>query len=162
MGRAGRVGNPFRLTEMGTNRLSDPFMRPILSQLDWDGAAERHVSCGTGPMHELSIMHSALSLALDQAQAAGARRVQVIRLRIGALSGVVPEALQFAFEALAPGTLAEGGQLAIEAIPARFWCGQCRREFQSDDLLADCPDCHEPSGDLRAGRELEVASLEID
>lgn len=113
-------------------------------------------------MHELSIMDSALTLALDQAKQAGARRVHVVRLRIGALSGVVPEALQFAFEALAPGTAAEGGQLAIEQVPARFWCEACAREFQSDDMFAECPDCHRPSSELRAGREMEVASLEIE
>ena len=114
------------------------------------------------PMHELSIMQSALSLALDQARQAGASRVHTIRLRIGALSGVVPDALEFAFEALAPGTAAEGAKLAIEAVPARFWCAPCAREFQSDDLLAECPGCHTPSGELRAGREMELASLEID
>jgi hydrogenase nickel incorporation protein HypA/HybF len=113
-------------------------------------------------MHELSIMDSALTMVLEQAQKAGAKRVHVVRLRIGALSGVVPEALEFAFDALTPGTLAEGGRLAIDNIPARFWCGACRSEFQADDLFADCPDCHRPSGDLRAGREMEVASMEIE
>ena len=113
-------------------------------------------------MHELSIMQSALNLALEQAQQAGAARVHTIRLRIGALSGVVPDALEFAFEALTPGTLADGAALAIESVPARFWCASCTREFQSDDLLAECPECHNLSGDLRAGREMELASLEID
>ena len=113
-------------------------------------------------MHELSIMQSALSLALDQARKAGASRVHTIRLRIGALSGVVPDALEFAFEALAPGTLAEGAKLAVEHVPARFWCAPCSQEFQSDDLFAECPGCHTPSGELRAGREMELASLEID
>src|SRR5260370_42198680 len=113
-------------------------------------------------MHELSIMDSALNLALDQAQKAGANRVFAIRLRIGALSGVVPEALQFAFEALVPGTLADGADLQIEQVPARFWCAACTREFQSDDLFAECPGWHRPSGDLRAGREMELASLEIE
>ncbi len=107
-------------------------------------------------------MQNALAVALDQAQQAGANHVRVVRLRIGALSGVVPEALQFAFEALAPGTPAQGAQLAIEQVPARFWCPTCRREFPAADLLAECPDCHGLSGELRAGRELEVASLEID
>lgn len=107
-------------------------------------------------------MDSALNLALDQARQAGARRVLVLRLRIGVLSGVVPEALQFAFEALSPGTAAEGGALAIDSVPARFWCAQCLREFEADDLFAECPGCHSASRELRAGRELEVASLEID
>jgi hydrogenase nickel incorporation protein HypA/HybF len=113
-------------------------------------------------MHELSIMDSALTMVLDRAREAGAQRVHLIRLRIGTLSGVVPEALEFAFEALAPGTLAEGGQLDIESVPARFWCAACRAEFQAEDLLSECPSCHSPSGDLRAGREMEVTSMEIE
>jgi hydrogenase nickel incorporation protein HypA/HybF len=113
-------------------------------------------------MHELSIMDSALSAVLERAREAGARRVYVLRLRIGALSGVVPEALQFAFEALTPGTLAEGAELAVERVPARFWCATCVREFAADDAFAECPGCHVPSAELRAGREMEIASLEID
>jgi hydrogenase nickel incorporation protein HypA/HybF len=107
-------------------------------------------------------MQSALSVALESARQAGASRVHEIRLRIGALSGVVPDALEFAFEALTPGTPAEDAKLTIERVPARFWCGTCIREFQADDMFAECPDCHSLSGELRAGREMEVASLEID
>src|SRR5262245_12183363 len=77
-------------------------------------------------MHELAIMDSALTVVSDRGQLAGASRVHMIRLRIGVLSGVVPEALEFAFEALVPGTPAEGAQLAIESVPARFWCATCR------------------------------------
>ena len=107
-------------------------------------------------------MDSALNLALEQTRLAGANRVHLIRLRIGALSGVVPEALQFAFEALAPGTAAEGARLVIEDVPARFWCAKCAQEFQAEDLLSECPGCHEPSGELRAGREMELASLDVE
>jgi hydrogenase nickel incorporation protein HypA/HybF len=113
-------------------------------------------------MHELSIMESALTLVQDQARQAGATRVYAVRLRVGALSGVVPDALQMAFEALTPGTLAEGATLAIEAVAARFWCGQCAAEFASDQMLAECPRCGGISGELRAGKELELASLEIE
>jgi hydrogenase nickel incorporation protein HypA/HybF len=113
-------------------------------------------------VHELSIMDSALAVALEQAQKAGAHRVLVMRLRIGALSGVVPEALQFAFKVLVPGTAADGAKLVIEDVPARFWCAPCNCEFQADALFAECPNCHSISSELRAGREMEVASLEID
>src|SRR6185437_8393479 len=101
-----------------TNRLSGCFQGPSLMAS----------GCPFNPrMHELAIMDSALNLALDQAQKSGATRLHVIRLRIGSLSGVVPEALQFAFEPLAPGTLAEGAALDIENVPARFWCHGCAR-----------------------------------
>ena len=112
-------------------------------------------------MHELSIMESALNLALEQARKSGAVRVHALRLRIGALSGVVPEALEFAFEALTPGTPAEGAELLVETVPALFWCQSCGREFAAEDLLAECPVCRRPSAELRAGREMELASMEI-
>ena len=147
----------------GTTRLQHAYREP------WAGWQQLicqteggEIPCTVEPMHELSIMQSALSMALDQAQQAGAVRVHTIRLRIGALSGVVPDALEFAFEVLTPGTLAEGSQLAIERVPARFWCRTCTQEFQSDDMFAECPGCHRVSGELRAGREMELASLEID
>ena len=113
-------------------------------------------------MHELSIMDSALGIALEQAREAGAERLVRLRLRIGTLSGVVPEALEFAFAALSTGTIAEGATLEIEAVPARFWCESCAQEFAAEDLFAGCPKCQQPSGDLRAGREMELASLEIE
>ncbi|MGA3178899.1 MAG: hydrogenase maturation nickel metallochaperone HypA [Verrucomicrobiota bacterium] len=113
-------------------------------------------------MHEYSIMQSALNQALQQARLAGAARVHEIRLRIGVLSGVVPDALQFAFEALRPGTAAAGAVLTIEEVPARFWCATCRREFVSANLYSECPDCQNPSGELRAGRELELSAMEVD
>ncbi len=113
-------------------------------------------------MHELSIMESTLDAALDEARRAGASRVLGIRLRIGVLSGVVPEALQFAFEALTPGTAAEGAELVFDSVPARFWCVPCGAEFEAKTMFSDCPKCQTPSANLRAGRELELVSLEIE
>ena len=85
-------------------------------------------------------MDSALNLALESAQKEGANRIVAIRLKIGTLSGVVPDALRFAFDTLTTGTLAEGAGLAIDDVPARFWCGTCAKEFEAGDLLSECPD----------------------
>jgi hydrogenase nickel incorporation protein HypA/HybF len=113
-------------------------------------------------MHEYSIMQSALNQVFEEARRAGAVRVHEIRLRIGVLSGVVPDALRFAFDALTPGTSAEGAALTIEEVPARFWCAPCGREFVSPNFFSECPDCGRPSGELRAGREMELCSMEVD
>jgi hydrogenase nickel incorporation protein HypA/HybF len=113
-------------------------------------------------MHEVSIMQSALDQALKQAREAGAVRLHEIRLRVGALSGVVPEALQTAFEALRLGTPAENAVLKIEGVPARFWCVVCDREFESEKVFAECPTCRCVSGEVRAGRDLELISMEVD
>lgn len=112
-------------------------------------------------MHELGIIQSAVGMAIETARAQGATQVHVLRLRIGVLSGVVPDALRFAFEFACQGTSAEGATLEIESVPATCWCAHCQREFTSDDWLADCPTCHTVSNELRRGREMELASVEV-
>jgi len=112
-------------------------------------------------MHEVGIMQAALEQAIASAQADQATRIHVIRLRVGALSGVVPEALEFAFTVVRAGTMAAEAILEIESVPMRCWCPRCADEFTGDGLSTLCPRCHSPSPDIRAGRELEVASLEV-
>lgn len=113
-------------------------------------------------MHELSIMESALQKAVDRALESGATRICVIKLRIGALSGVVPEALQFAFPSVSQGTIAESATLEIETAPGRFWCNVCRNEFSSQAMIGECPVCQTPSAELRSGRQMELVSMEIE
>ncbi len=112
-------------------------------------------------MHEVSLMHDTLLLAEERAKAAHAERIHCLRLRVGALSGVVPESLEFAFELLAKGTLAEGATLAVERVPIVCFCPTCDREFPAADLYCECPGCQQPSVDVRQGRELELTSLEV-
>jgi len=112
-------------------------------------------------MHEVSIMAEALRLAMDAARSAGASRVLKLRLRIGSLSGVVPEAMRFAFDVVCQDTMAAGANLEIELVPATCWCAACQAEFECAELFYECPRCHNPSGELRRGRELEIADVEI-
>jgi len=113
-------------------------------------------------MHEVGLMQDALRIALDRAREEKARRVLAIHMRIGALSGVVPDALAFAFECLSRGTPAEGGTLKIERVPAVCWCASCDREFAALDVGFECPSCGAPAGEIRRGREIEVASLDLE
>lgn len=113
-------------------------------------------------MHEFSLMEGVLSAVCTRAQAAGAQRVLVVRLRIGALAGVVNEALEFAFEALKDGTVAQEARLEIEAVPAVCWCARCGREFEPPRFTYACPVCGEVSRDLRHGREVEVVNMEVE
>lgn len=49
-------------------------------------------------MHEVSLMQTTLDLAFNHAAQQGAQQIHWIKLRVGELSGVVPEALTLAFE----------------------------------------------------------------
>jgi hydrogenase nickel incorporation protein HypA/HybF len=112
-------------------------------------------------MHEVGIMMNTLEAAEKAARSSGATCIHELRLRIGRMTGVVPEALESAFEVVRQGTLAAEARLMIETVPASCWCARCQEEFVSEDLLSECPRCHELSGELRRGLELELVSLEI-
>ncbi|HHN78875.1 MAG TPA: hydrogenase maturation nickel metallochaperone HypA, partial [Phycisphaerales bacterium] len=80
-------------------------------------------------MHELSIATSLVSLVGDALESAGATgTVETVRVKVGALSGVVIEALEFAWDVAAEGTCCEGARLGIERVPAVVRCGECGAE----------------------------------
>lgn len=113
-------------------------------------------------MHEVAIMSEALRMAEEAARSAGASRILKLRLRLGSLSGVVEESLRFAFDVVSHETLAAGATLEIERVPGACWCATCRAEFECVDIFNECPRCHNPSGELRRGRELEIAAVEME
>ncbi len=112
-------------------------------------------------MHEVGIMMNTLTAAENAARASGASRIHLLRVRIGRMTGVMPEALESAFEVVRQGTMAADGRLVIETVPVRCWCARCQAEYVSEDLLSECPVCHALGGELRSGLELELASLEV-
>ena len=112
-------------------------------------------------MHEVAIMEEAVRMAVETAKMSGSSRVLALHLRVGNLSGVVPEALQFAFDVVCRGTLAEGATLVVESVPAAGWCPDCQAEYACDHFFSECPRCQKFNGQLQRGRELEISSVEI-
>jgi hydrogenase nickel incorporation protein HypA/HybF len=112
-------------------------------------------------MHELDLMRQATEMASSQALRQGSHRIHAIVLRVGDLSGVVPEALAFAFEVTAQGTLAEGATLRIERVPIWCRCRSCQFDFEPADAVFACPLCGRASAEVLRGRELELVSLEV-
>lgn len=112
-------------------------------------------------MHELSLMQTVAERVLAVADLEGAERVLAIRLRIGSLAGVDPEALRFAAEVMLAGTPAEKATLAIEEVPATWWCEPCGIAFPAAPDGPDCPHCGTLSRRLRSGRELNLVAVEL-
>jgi len=112
-------------------------------------------------MHEVSLMQEALAIAVARATEDRAQRIHRITMRVGPLSGAVPEALEFAFDVVAHGTIAEGAQFEIEPAPIICYCPTCAQEFAPADFFCECPRCEQPSAEVRRGRELELISLEV-
>lgn len=112
-------------------------------------------------MHELSIAASVVEIARERAAGVpGSPRR--ITLRIGRLAGVSTESLRFGFAALAEGTPLAGCALEIVEVPVRVFCAECAAESELAGVAGlACPRCGRPTGDIRAGRELDFESLEV-
>jgi len=113
-------------------------------------------------VHELSIAQSILDTVVAEAEANGVKRVVAIRLRVGALTAVVGEALAFAFEVLAEQTCAKGARIDIDHVPWQVRCLDCRQEFAVFDALPTCPWCECVGGETIAGQELQIVEIEVE
>ncbi len=112
-------------------------------------------------MHELSIAMSIVELAEEEAER---REVQIIALhpKLGALSGVVKDALLSCYEMACEGTRLQGSRLLIQDIPVVIFCAACRAERPLGSIqLFCCPDCGTPCSEIRQGKELQVVALEV-
>jgi hydrogenase nickel incorporation protein HypA/HybF len=114
-------------------------------------------------MHELSIANSIVEIAAEHARQQGGSRVTGVTLRIGRLSCVHEDALRYSFDLVTEGTPLAGASLAVIEVPVRIWCDICKAEVELPGIqrLA-CPACGHLSGDIRAGRELDIESIQIE
>ena len=113
-------------------------------------------------MHELAITQSMLDLVLEQAEKAGAKEVGRINLVVGKMCGFVEECVQFYFDFLSKGTLAEGATLSFTMVPTMAQCRGCNKPFELKEFDWTCPYCHGSSIEIIAGKELFVESIEVE
>jgi hydrogenase nickel incorporation protein HypA/HybF len=114
-------------------------------------------------MHELSIATAVIDEVSKQVAGAGGGRVLSITLRIGRLSCVQEGSLRFCFDLASADTELSGARLEIIDVPVRIWCPACAAEQELPGVQSvACPECGRLSGDIRAGRELDLESIELE
>ena len=113
-------------------------------------------------MHELGLMTGIMSSVQEAANQAGASAVTDITISVGEMTEAIPDALQFAFEALREGTICENAQLHIAMIAPHSRCLECGAEYEHDRFHMLCPECGSFATELIAGREMRIDSIEVD
>jgi hydrogenase nickel incorporation protein HypA/HybF len=113
-------------------------------------------------MHELRIATEIIETIQAEMNRRRLERIGEIGLAIGALSGVDPEALSFAFEASVTGTSLENSRMNIDFIPVEGRCLECHNEFSVYDLCFVCPKCGSGKLDIIRGQELNIVWLKTD
>ncbi|RME63766.1 MAG: hydrogenase maturation nickel metallochaperone HypA [Nitrospirae bacterium] len=114
-------------------------------------------------MHEASIALAIIETLEEECKKHNCHILKKVKLRIGKATGVMTDALLFAFEASKPGTVAERAVLEIEEVPLRGFCNSCNIEFESSDgVFLLCPQCESAWVKCVSGRELEIIELEME
>ena len=113
-------------------------------------------------MHELAITQSLLELVLEQARKVEAKKVGKVNLVIGKMSGVVAECVQFYFDFMSKGTMAEGACLSFTMVPTMARCRNCDNRFGLQEFDWTCPNCGGNAMEIVAGNELFVESMEVE
>jgi hydrogenase nickel incorporation protein HypA/HybF len=103
-----------------------------------------------------------LNLVLEQAGKARAKEVKKINLVIGEMTGVVDECVQFYFDFLSKGTLADGATISFSVVPTTARCRGCGKLFEVREFDWTCPHCRGNNIEIVAGKELFVESIEVE
>ncbi|MEW6109349.1 MAG: hydrogenase maturation nickel metallochaperone HypA [Nitrospirota bacterium] len=113
-------------------------------------------------MHEASIALNLIEIVSEQCRKNGFNRIDSINVRIGRASGVRPDALIFAFEAIKNDSIAKDASLNIEQVPVSGLCKNCNNSFTVDEeYVLCCPVCKGGSFRITAGREMDIVDMDV-
>ncbi len=109
----------------------------------------------------MSLAVNIVELAEAESLAAGGGRIRRVEVEVGALAGVMVEALRFCFAAACRQTMAEGAELVINTVAGEGECASCRQTAVMEENFSRCPSC---KGLLRPlkGQELRLAAIVVD
>lgn len=109
-------------------------------------------------MHELGITQNIVAIVQSHA---GTRKVRRVKLEIGRLSAILPDAVRFCFDVCAEGTVLQGAVLEIVEVEGRGLCKQCKREIPLSLLAGNCI-CGSREINCIAGEELNIKEMEVE
>jgi hydrogenase nickel incorporation protein HypA/HybF len=113
-------------------------------------------------MHELSIAQNLLDIVSAQCLKDGFREIESVNVKIGRASGIMPDALSFAFDAIKTETIAQNASLNITEIPVTAFCSDCNSAFTvEEEYVLCCPSCKGSSFVMTAGREMDIIDMEV-
>lgn len=113
-------------------------------------------------MHELSVTESLLNTAYDYASKNDSSKVTILNIKIGKLSGIIGDSVQFYWDIISENTICAGSKLKFTHVSAKFECQKCGNNYELENELIPCPACG--SMDLKTiqGDEFLLESIEIE
>jgi hydrogenase nickel incorporation protein HypA/HybF len=113
-------------------------------------------------MHEVSLASGLIEIVSGQCKKNGYQRIDSVNVKIGRASGILPDALTFAFDAMKGDSLAKDAVLYIEEVLVGGHCRDCNSDFAvEEEYVLQCPRCGGLSFDVTAGREMDIVDMEV-
>ncbi len=112
-------------------------------------------------MHEMSLCEGIRGVIEDHTAGQNVQAVKRVRVEIGALAGVEKPALEFAWDVVMRGSLAEGATLELIDLPAQAMCYDCGALQTIKSRLDPCPTCGGSRLMPVSGDELRVKDMEV-
>ena len=113
-------------------------------------------------MHEAALAQAIVEIVVERSKRDSFLRAKVVRVTLGELSHVMPEALALGFRSAAAGTAAEGAHLDLIRSPGKAWCMDCAIEVSIPSRISPCPICGGGKVVVTGGEEMRVTELEVD
>jgi hydrogenase nickel incorporation protein HypA/HybF len=113
-------------------------------------------------MHELYATQALLDRAIEKAKEQDAKRITAVHIVVGEISTYSDDSVQFYWDEISKGTLAEGATLNFRHVPAELQCMNCSTKYHpgSDEIL--CPNCGSTGARIWSGEEFYVEALDVD
>ncbi len=113
-------------------------------------------------MHELSVADSIVDIIKQNVGKEQLSRVRSVFLKVGTFSGIVPDSLEFAYQAITASTDLEHSALVIERIPFVVHCKTCNKESGGEEGISLCSLCGGIDTTIISGKELQIKEIELD
>lgn len=113
-------------------------------------------------MHEVAIAEEIKNVVIQKLNENKGKKVKGIKLLIGEITSIVPEALKFAFNVVSKGTPMENALIHIKVLKAKAFCRNCSKKFKVNDYYFICPACHSSDVEIIQGREMIIQTIEME
>jgi hydrogenase nickel incorporation protein HypA/HybF len=110
-------------------------------------------------VHEFSIAEALAGQVLKYGPAGA--HIAGVDIKVGALRGLEPEALQMSWQAVTLGTPLDGAVLTIDQLPWTITCSVCGSVWESPVPFVSC-ECGNETPAPTGGDELDIVSLTVD
>ena len=112
-------------------------------------------------MHELSVAQSIVEIIQQHVPESERECVTAVRLKIGACAGIVPDSLEFSFQAITAESSLRQAKLEIETIPFRIYCHACKSTSENETGLVVCSHCGSMDTKILSGAEMHITEIEL-